>query len=38
MKILLKNANLFTPTKLGVKDVLIENGKVTKISKTSDKG
>ncbi len=37
MKILLKNANLFTPTKLGVKDVLIENGKVTKISKTSDK-
>ncbi len=33
MKILLKNANLYTPTKLGVKDVLIEVGKISKIGK-----
>ena len=33
MKILLKNADLYTPTHVGVTDIVIENGKIIKIEK-----
>ncbi len=36
MKILLKNANVYTPKNLGIKDVLVENGKILKIGKIKD--